>query len=467
MTRNTIRFSCTTLALASCLLASAAPSEARKAGRLPITIHVPAEQPTIQAAINVSLNKDTILVANGVYTGAGNRNIDFQGKEVTVKSENGAAVTIVDCQNQGRGFLFTSGETSKAKLIGFTIENALAPDTLGGGGVRCVSASPVITRCIIRNNSASQGGGVYVSGGSPVIRSSWIVDNSATTIPQQIGGGIFCTAGQLEISTTTIANNEATGAGGGIYAIAGAVVNIRDSILWGNTVSGFSEQVHFSGATVDVDFTDIEHGISGLPGSGNLVYGAGNIDDDPAFVAELAQDYHLSDLSPCIEAGDPAYVPPGANAVDVDGEDRVFAAFVDMGGDEYSSCDPIFKQYFPAGVPAAIPDNLQAGLLSTVDVSDFGIATGPTGLFVDVSHPNPSELLLVLYPPGCGPGDSCGIIPCGLIDTCPFPAFFSLGNYFDGTQVNGTWTLQLIDRAAGNVGTLLNWRLDLDFSLCP
>jgi len=63
------------------------------------TLFVPSsEYPTIQSAINVALTGDTVLVADGLYVGAGNRDIDANGKDIVLRSENGPEATIIDCQ---------------------------------------------------------------------------------------------------------------------------------------------------------------------------------------------------------------------------------------------------------------------------------------------------------------------------------------------------------------------------------
>ena len=98
-----------------------------------VTIHVPADQASIQAAINAAHNGDTVLVAPGTYR----ENINFNGKAISVTSSDGAAVTIVDGGGNASVVTFDSSETSQAVLNGFTIQNGSAgsntPQTQGGG----------------------------------------------------------------------------------------------------------------------------------------------------------------------------------------------------------------------------------------------------------------------------------------------------------------------------------------------
>ena len=59
----------------------------------------------IQSALNAAVDGDTIIVADGTYTGYSNRELNFYGKAVTLQSENGAENCIIDCEGQSRAFI--------------------------------------------------------------------------------------------------------------------------------------------------------------------------------------------------------------------------------------------------------------------------------------------------------------------------------------------------------------------------
>ena len=66
----------------------------------------PADYSNIQSAIDAAFHGDEIIVADGTYSGPGNREIDFHGKNITLRSENGPESTIIALQGGYRGFLF-------------------------------------------------------------------------------------------------------------------------------------------------------------------------------------------------------------------------------------------------------------------------------------------------------------------------------------------------------------------------
>ena len=115
-----------------------------------------SQYPTIQSAIDTAVDGDTVIVADGVYAGTGNRSIDFLGKAITVQSENGPENCIIDCENSGQGFHFHNNEDANSVLDGFTITNGYASQ---GGAIYCYSSSPTILNCNITGNSANYYGG--------------------------------------------------------------------------------------------------------------------------------------------------------------------------------------------------------------------------------------------------------------------------------------------------------------------
>ena len=157
------------------------------------TINVPADQPTIQAAIAAAQPGDTVLIAPGTYL----ENLDFLGKAITVTSSAGAATTIVDGNAAGPVVTFKSGEGTGSILSNLTLRNGIQSNTFPlfnlGGGIAINLASPTITGNVITGNRAVCGIGIEIRGGSPVIGNNIITGNT-----QAFGGDGGCGGGALK-----------------------------------------------------------------------------------------------------------------------------------------------------------------------------------------------------------------------------------------------------------------------------
>jgi len=289
---------------------------------------------TIQKGIDETQDGDTVVVQPGTYTGDGNRDIDFLGKAITVRSTdpndpNVVATTIIDCEDSGRGFKFHSGEGPNSVVCGFTITNGYL-DNGHGGGIYCNGASPTITNNVITNNTAlsmtitpsSVGGGICCINSSAIIMNNLIAGNYV----RGVGGGIF--SDSASIINNTITNNYSFSANfessvGGIYCTGSS--SVVNTIIWDNF--GYFSPKQMYGCT-NVTYSNIQDGYEG----------EGNIDTDPCFVRlgywEYIEpnlifhegDYHLLSqrgrywpehdvwvlddvTSPCIDGGDPNVNP--------------------------------------------------------------------------------------------------------------------------------------------------------------
>jgi hypothetical protein len=214
-------------------------------------IDVPDDQPTIQAGIDAADAGDTVLVADGVYSGEGNRDIDFRGKNMVVRSANGPESVWIECDGSEssphRGFYFHSGEDSSAVLEGLTIHGGYGPYDFGGesvgGGIKCdSSSSPTFVNCTFSENQyGKHGGGIFCENSSPMLINCTFIGNRSTQtmLDYGHGSGIYCTNSELTLIGCAFIGNVSGlyGDGGGIYCHASSP-SLDGCTFSGNSAGG-------------------------------------------------------------------------------------------------------------------------------------------------------------------------------------------------------------------------------------
>jgi len=326
---------------------------------------------TIQGGIDAASDWWLVLVADGTYTGAGNKNIDFGGKKIYLKGvdhNNAGQRPVIDCQSSGRAFYFHLGETEDSVLDNFTIKNG---SILAGGAIWCKnSSSPTITNCTFSNNSANDWGGAIFCWhcSSPTITNCTFIGNSAKwggaigcltfnwpTITNCIfidnsaaddGGAIDCVDSGPNIINCTFSGNSAKGNGGAIYCGSssgpgsGSSPTLDNCVFWGNSAGNGANEICIcdSGSSCTLNYCCVDN--TGYGGQTGNITENNCIHQEPQFVDPANGDYHLKDTSPCIDAGDNSSVPSSVTT-DLDGNQRIAdgdndgTATVDIGAYEY------------------------------------------------------------------------------------------------------------------------------------
>ena len=264
--------------------------------------NVPADQPSIQAAIDIALEGDEIVVSPGTY----NEALLVPGFTITLRSSDGPQLTVIDATNAPGGpssvirfdIPLGSPEPQQYMIEGFTITGGTGnPDpfdpknilTTGGGlNISADGATEVVIRdCIIENNQASIGGGIIHFGGSLRVENSIIRNNIASyegtdtffytgngggiltafvdilTIngctfennhaPNSSGGAIFFEAINTEISNSVFENNSCSRSGGALFTSSPNQFLVSKCEFRNNSTTGTSPAMAYGGGAIGIE----------------------------------------------------------------------------------------------------------------------------------------------------------------------------------------------------------------------
>ncbi len=117
-------------------------------------ISVPEAQPYLRYAVDAAFDGDTIIMADGTYSGTENTGLNLDTKKISIISQNGPLNTIIDGEDRYYILMIAGGQDSSTIIDGLTIMNGFLGTGNGfnSAGITCAGTSPIIRNCIFTNN---------------------------------------------------------------------------------------------------------------------------------------------------------------------------------------------------------------------------------------------------------------------------------------------------------------------------
>jgi len=337
-------------------------------------------------------NRNTIFLASGLYSPVTNNDkFPLNCKSyITIHGSNNKSTKLDGAE---QSFIFFSRYDSSYTIKDLTVQNGFSYDYNGGGmlidystdiiirnvnlinnkaddgggALFFTSSNCIFDNCIIKENCADYGGGLQITQNSNPVFINCIIDSNYTITPDWgFGGAISNNVESNSIFINTqITNNISDNCSG--ISVSGGAGDFCDPTFINCTICDNSENpggtirqgdhshvslintiirnpseeeiIFWEGypeKTVSLSYCNIDGGIDAINtnNSGTIIWGDGNIDEDPLFIGGDPFSYELTEYSPCIDAGTPDTTGLYLPATDLAGNPRIFNGRIDIGAYE-------------------------------------------------------------------------------------------------------------------------------------
>lgn len=310
-----------------------------------VTIHIPADLPTITEGLSIAVSGDTLLIAPGLYL---EHDLTIPSGVSLLGATGDPDDVVIDAQQQGR-VVVCIDLAELVRIEALTLTGGLATletvDSTMGGGLFINAAPAEVRHCRFVDNEAEiEGGGITCDNGAD----AWIVDCVVMGNRSVDGAGISCRASSPLLENCIIAGNDGLVWGGALFCRSGSNPRVLGCTLVGNDAHFGAGIWALDGPNIQVENSIIAFGITGegifaydnegYPSEIHLVccnvfgnagggYGGtsqdqtgidGNIAEDPLFCDPENFDFTVAGASPCLPQNNDCSVQMGVMGLGCD-----------------------------------------------------------------------------------------------------------------------------------------------------
>lgn len=233
-----------------------------------------------------TVSGDTVLVLPGTYS---DEAIDFQGKNVALRSSSGSGSTRIDSVPFGPApapaIRIASGETGVV-IEGFTITGdggerggwSAFPTDGVGGGLLCQGASATLRDVVIQGGENTFAGAGIFAQGAQLDLDAVHLERNGDPFTTNRGAGLYAEDSQIHWTRSDVVENEVDFRGAGAHLVRCTSVISRTLFLGGVSGMGSGMGITVEGGSLDLSISQFTSHFSGDAGGALLILDGAEVD---------------------------------------------------------------------------------------------------------------------------------------------------------------------------------------------